>query len=371
MNLRTKKFVPMPKHVFDLRAQRQIAQAVNAMLNKRVIAGDSLELHQSDSNEVIVIPQPTFQETFPFQIYSVTNKTATDDQIADFTDAGLNINDFTIQIRSGIVGARTYLNSPESDIDGSIANTIGNFEQDIYVECTDSIPVVSGLSFGNDFYYPQTPNSTGDSVVLDNTADTLLYGLPPGSSDDSDFVLATQIVLNQNVTDENVDDDTWSASFWIEIIDDPTNGLYANLMGRMFSGDTAPSSGRTIIPFPAGAGIVPLGIVRLGYSGANDTGKIGQYFEQMQGGNCINRFPPGVNIQRGYWKAIFAALPAGSTHLAFYPGDQVVDDTVMIPLPGGGSYYRIWQVIAAAPFVSVVGATPTVGNWQIAGMVPN
>lgn len=57
-NYRKTKFVPMPKHAFDLRAHRVMAQAVNALLNNRIVEGskDIGTIHNADGNTVFELP---------------------------------------------------------------------------------------------------------------------------------------------------------------------------------------------------------------------------------------------------------------------------------------------------------------------------
>ncbi len=370
MNLRKKKYVSMPRHALDIKAHRECVQAVNALLNNKVVVGSESvgRIHNSDSNTVIELPAPPSVDIiFPFKIYPETNKTATDDQIGLFTSAGLNINDFTVQIRSGVVSGRTYLNSLDSDSEGDIRSIGGNFEQELYVPCTDSIPIINGLQFGDEFYYPLSANKIGVTVIIDNSAPTILYGRPAGSSDP--ITQASQIVLNQEVNDILEDQSTWCAAFWIEIIDNEINGFYANLMGQMFSTTAAPSSGRTGIPFVSGANIIPISILRLAHTGVNNTGPIGQYFEQVQSGNLINRYPAGTNINRGRWVDIYAATT--SLNVNFYPGDTVVDDSSFQSF-AGTNYYGVYQMIAAAPISPLVATVPqTSANWKQIGMTPN
>lgn len=373
MNLRTKRFVPIPKHPFDIRAQREMAQAVNAMLNRQVIPGSALALHQSDSNEVLVIPQPTFETVFPFLLYSIDNVSATDEQIAQFTSLNTNINDYTVQIRSGIIGARPYISPLESSgLYGDLALPgVGNFETLLYCPNTDSAPQsksISGfLPLLDYFYYPKTANK-GTTIIIDNTQDTLLVGIPPSSPVGTQPVSCDQICLNPEI--DGFDQfQSSAASFWIEIVDDLNNGLYPNLMARMFTLD--PPTARQSQLFPAGNNIIPIGVYIIG-ANLNVTGYLPltpSNLYQILGGNLTDRFQAGMTPLRGMWNELFADLPDGATDLNFFPGDQVIDDTAEIPF-GGGNIYNLWQVVADSPFTSKIGQSPRDGQWQIAGMVP-
>lgn len=374
MSLRKTKYVPLAKHSFDLLSIRQTQQAVNALLNNEIVVGSKPvgKVHNSDSNTVFELPAPPSVDTiFPFKIYPETNKTATQDQIDLFTTAGLNINNFTVQIRSGVVSGRTYINQILSTSDGDIRSIGGNFEQELYVQCTDSIPTIDGLQFGDEFYYPLGANKNGVTTIIDNSDPTLIYGTLPGSPPGTEITVSAQVALNQNVNDELEDQLTWCAAFWIEIIDDPVFGFYGNLMAQMFAATPLPSSGRTVVPFPAGTNIAPIGILRMAHTGTGNTGPIGQYFEQVQGGNLVNRYPAGTNINRGRWVALYAALTAGKTQINFYPGDIIVDDSAQLIFAGVG-YYGVFEMIAPAPISSVVATVPQgSANWQQTGMTPN
>ena len=54
-NLRTRKFVKLAKHALDVASLRETQQAVNALLNGRVVIGQDNKIHYSDSNLVIEI----------------------------------------------------------------------------------------------------------------------------------------------------------------------------------------------------------------------------------------------------------------------------------------------------------------------------
>jgi len=249
---------------------------------------------------------------YPFKIYQVANETATDEQRKIFTDLGLNIDNYTIQIRSGIIGDRSYLNYP--------ANTDwGNDEQQVYCRNTDYPPGTNPLDY---FYYQPASNTAGGSVILDNVADTLIYGIPKGSPSNTNTTSYGQIVIHPQI--EGYDQfQNSSASFWIEIVDDPNLGMYANLMGRMLAYD--PPSFRNATWFPSGPRIIPIGIYGLAANvSTSNYYPLVPFWEQMQAGNLVNRFPPVTGNYRGYWGEIFPALPAGSTHSVFYPGDSVV-----------------------------------------------
>lgn len=313
------------------------------------------------------IPQ-TFTQVFPFIIYNINNVSATAAQKKMFIDLGLNIDQFTFQIRSGLVGARSYLTLPEdtaeSDLTGYPLQAFGNFEQQLFCPGTD----IGTETSTDPFYYPEVANP-GTSVILDDSQPTLLWGVTAGSPINTPATSFNQIVMNQRVSG-NAQERNASAGFWLQIIDDPLNGIYANLMGQMFDYNQNPPRG--LSPYPSGSNIVPLGVVA--YSFNIFTNGFSVTTEQAQGGNLINRFPPTLGSFRGAWNALFAALPAGKTNLVFYPGDIVIDDTAPNPFASGsgvtsGNFYLKWIVSATAPLWLPVGSSPAVGvDWSFEGL---
>jgi hypothetical protein len=201
----------------------------------------------------------------------------------------------------------------------------GNYEEQVPCENTDFPP---GLNPPDYYYYPPTPNSYGSSIIVDNVNDTLVCGVPKGSPANTNPVFNAQIVINPGV-EGYAQFQNSSASFWIEIVDDINFGLYANLMARMLSYD--PPSFRNAYFFPSGPRIIPIGIYGLfaNYS-VPDYFPLIPFWQQMQSGNLVNRFPPLSGNQRGAWGDIFNALPAGATKSVFYPGDIVIDDQDVI-----------------------------------------
>jgi hypothetical protein len=309
------------------------------------------------------VSTPTFM--FPFKIYPVTNVSATAAQIAPFTALGLSINDFTFQIRNGLAGCRPYINVPELVQGDPIASPLANSELIAQAGCTDSLPDAGTASNAAvDFYYPQVAN-TGATVVLNDTTPTLIAGRAAGSLVN---VSNQQIALNPNPTQgtEIENPNLRCAAFWLEVIDDATAGIVANLWGCMFSAEAA--STRTNTPIPTGPNIITLGYVEVQNPAGGPNQPTGYLVEQIQGGNAVNRFPPGFSCMRGRWAELYAALPAGKTTLNWWPGDIVVKDTAM----DGSGFYTVWQYIGATVATLVVGAVPSVGvQWQQVGITDN
>ncbi len=357
-----KKYVSVPRHAFDLKAQREIAHGVNALRNMTLVQGSGIgKVHLSESNTVIELPaQPASDIIFPFRIYHIKNVSATQDQIAQFTTSslGLNISDFTFQIRNGLISYRPLYANLTSESTGGLDGMNGSYEVFQYGSTTDLAP--EGYDSEEDFYYPIIPNEAS-TVILDNTADTLI-------SDGGEYSSHSQIALNPQVEDSTNPTFEWAASFWFKIIDLPNQNLGANLMGRMYSTEPAPDSGRTVIPFPIGPDIIPLGTVQCYYNSQNNSGSISQFVTQIQTGNCVNRFSYGA--MRGRWTELYAAIPAGGSNINWYPGDSVVDDTDLVTDGVSGfSFYKIYQFIST-PSPYNVGTVPSSDptHWQAVGI---
>lgn len=95
-NLRTKKYVPISRHPFDIHALRKTQQAVNALLNNRVVIGDKPvgTVHNSDSNTVIELPAPPdlvqLQSALPFAFYNTApGVVAVNDSGTDYLDGNI------------------------------------------------------------------------------------------------------------------------------------------------------------------------------------------------------------------------------------------------------------------------------------------
>ena len=59
MGSRKTKIVPPIRHALDINALRQMRDAVNSLLNSRVVVGTTAQSHHSDSNVVYEIPNST------------------------------------------------------------------------------------------------------------------------------------------------------------------------------------------------------------------------------------------------------------------------------------------------------------------------
>ena len=379
-NLST-RFVPIPKHALDFNSMRQTSQAVNALRNMQIVQGSKSvgRVYGTDSNTVLELPaQPSTDMIFPFKIYQIKNASATADQIAQFTTLGEDINSYTFQIRNGLVTGRPYINAPGDNPAGGYYDTypvIGNYESLTPCPNTDSAPGTYDFASTEteEFYYPQVAN-TGTSIILDSLNPTLICGIPAGSPAYTNYLINNQIVLNP-VSDGFDQFTSWSAGFWIELIDDPLNGFYANLMGQMYSGDDY--FGRTANPFPTNdPNCIPIGIVEIGYTSQTSySGPVAAYVENYLTGNFVSRFNQNQANLRGGWNEIFAALPAGKTKLYFYPGDIVINDANTITINTDSAtdsmtFHGVYQCTAFNGAGLVVANDPVTSpaGWLLIGL---
>lgn len=294
----------------------------------------------------------------PFLIYQETDTTSTDAQKKVYTDLGLDINDYTYQIRSGIIGARSKFVDPTQNDSQAAFYVSGNFESQIWVPCTDYMGFLGSAGGGNgdngssgQFDDPLMPNDieglqTG--IILDSTADTVLSSNMAG-------VFCTQIFLNP-LADAFGDA---AAGFWLNVADnqnpvggaDP--GLTVELWGRMFTFDTFEA--RSQQPFPYGQNIIPLGCCMRHVPTGLDTRLEFNQEQQSAWGNVVNRYPPGGPIWRGRW--VTNAL----VNQYFFPNDEVFDDSAgSTGGVGWGRYTFIGAVPARETQAPHMAAS---GNW--------
>ena len=292
--------------------------------------------------------QPTF---FPFKIYAIGNASATDVQKAFYAAAGQDINNFTFQIRSGIIGYRSqYL---------FVAGDDGVFETPIFCPNTD----INAINFDSP---PQA--NTGQTIILSNTADTLIWD----ASVDGITSPLPQIAIDPNFDSSGSD----AASFYIKLIDDVSFGVYPKLYGRMYAADA--TMGRPTDPLPS---VTDSSIIPIGEVGLNQNDFPLTTFNQYISGNLTNRYaafaplgsPLGpINIQRGYWDANVL------TGQVFYAGDIVVDDTLLIgiaALTGGSSatgyFYGVYTYSDPSAPIAMINFPPSsvLASWTLTGTI--
>lgn len=311
----------------------------------------NLQRHVAQLRKRQVGYMPQVFQPFPFAIYNIENTEVIGGK------RNPKLDPYTFQIRSGIIGARSYLTVGSFDVPSNGNRYSANFESLIYCFNTDGLGNIgfSGLPGGSSgsFYDPASPNTYGNSnVTLSNLADTLITGLKDG-------ILHSQVVLDQ--TPDYYGD--CLGSFWIELVDDADLGIFPNLMGRMWTFDSF--SFRPQDPFPTGSNIIPIGVCnRHVYSPADVRGEYIQVSQYISG-NLICRYPPNVQIFRGKW---VTDLLSGKV---FYPNDLVLDDsaayiTKNITGGGGGSftYQRQYIFIGASPAIKSIAPHSDSANWR-------
>ncbi len=312
---------PKPGDVFAWLAERLPLTALvrvcnaflNLIININVLLPDGTYLSQgkvrpkiANGNSVVDLNIDLSQSGLQMEGSGTTVIPGTFYNIASTANPG--VDDYRcVQFRDILVGLRSkYYTGTGEDI------TTGNFESRFYA--LNDLQAILGDPFGQ-------PAALPTQTILDNTAATTLYD--PTILDAS----CGQIILNDTATDltGNI-----SAAFWLEIVDDPSFGPYAKLIGRMYdSSGTAP--GRVTSPFPAGTeNIVPLATIV-----CNAT--TDPFIRQIQTGNLVNRYPAGTTRFRGRWTADALA------NRVFYQGEQVLDDSVVNRTIGGVSFYALWQ----------------------------
>lgn len=304
--------------------------------------------------DAIIPSQPTPQQVTngrPFQVYNVPNNSASGAQQAIYTGAGVNINDYTFQVRSAIIGVRSFLATHAqryaADAAGVIgSNYAGNLESLIYVPATDFVGSLlisgSGTNFSDgQFDDPLAQNNLQfGSGYIPQFGDALLtdFGITE---------ICSQIIVDPT-PDTNGDA---MASIWLELYDvaagDPAYlpGINIRMWGHRFYYQTTDN------PFPNGKSIIPIAVFNRHVASASDTRLPFTQVEQIQWGNLVNRYPPGISIWRGRWVA--DALNGQ----CFYLNDEVFDDT------GGGGGLGRFTCIAATPFLAAFNPAADPTNW--------
>ncbi len=277
----------------------------------------------------------------PFSIYQINN----------ITDPTLSA--FTFQMRSGVVGVRSanfLTNSLSQDFNTS---TFGNFEIPLEI-ASDGLYGTTG-TYTPSFSAVPIPNQAGNAQLLNGTDIQINAS---GAS------LSNQIVLDQQQEGGTFKD--CLASLWLVLIDDPILGLKFQLWGRMFTNNASSTLGRVLQPFPdPDPSIIPIGII----GNASYTTAAPFVILQLQSGNLINRFNPGVisgataspTYQRGYWTT------DSLSGQAFWDGDNVVDDSHIIVTISGSNFYGTYSYIGGS---NIETASPFGNaNFKLTGMV--
>ena len=337
------RFVKPPRHPFDIERIRQTTEAVNASRNLQIYVGQKAAIHQSDSNTLIELPPntPKIDKVSNFQIYNIDNAT-------DPTK-----NNFTFQIRPGIIGFRPayfpYGFAQSNDFSNVVGCMLGNWEFPLVGTGTENSATqyypppypfsYSGYSDPFDSYATPYPNQ-GGSVVIPNTgAATLITSTNPSA-----FNSGVQIEIEPLAPD--VHGNQYYVYFWLLIKEDSANGCYTELWGQ--------ASGRgfgTVAIFPSGAqgvNAIPLGFIFWGDIAQSSAFGI----SQVQTGNAIGNMRPinpaliphgsypEVNEIPQNWRGKNSIIPiafsaSGNDYRVYYPGDVITDDSAQLHFASG------------------------------------
>ena len=278
---------------------------------------------------------------FPFKIYNISNNTG---------DSALD--DYTFQIRSGVVSGRGYYRTGSSC--EVAAGPSGNSETLLYCPGTD-FKSANSSGPGSQLLDPATVN-IGDDITVDTTAETLIADVITG-------VICAQIIVNQTPSNFG----NCKCAIYLRLVDDPTEGLIPKMYARMYEDEGFDA--RSATPFPNEPEVIPIGICgRYGNTVTPFT-----FAVNYQGGNLINRYPSGSTTFRGRWSG------DSLNGKVFYPGDIVIEDistqqtitfTPGQSFSGKFLYYPIYTYIGTSPSIVSSPPGPFSGLWRASGMSP-
>ncbi len=323
-----KKAVVPNASTFNLAIQvQQLSGAVNK-LRRRVLTPPTTPPVQ---------PAPLY----PFSIYQINN----------VTDPALS--PLTFQVRTGVIGLRSIYIT-QNDVPSNFnTKTWGNFEipYEVYFDSINKDGFDASPNFSN---VPPIANTGGNTQLLNGT-DVQIGG-------------GTQIVLDDEIDSPLLFGDC-RASLWLKIVDGPAGGgtqLQARFWGRMYTNNASSTLGRELQPFPdPDPTIIPIGLI--GNMGVNRAAPFTVL--QLQSGNLINRFNPGVisgltaspTYQRGYWST------DSLSGQVFWNGDSVVDDSHIIVTISGSDFYGTYSYIGGS---GIETNSPAINaNFVMTGMV--
>ena len=422
MNQRRTKFLPPIRHALDLRGQRMMRDAVNSILNGKVVVGSAPRLHYSDSNMVIEVPNvgaptPAAADTdFPFRIHKpdtigngvaqlAENTVCKDYAVGDIltVDGGVVAaggSATTLRVDSiyflphgyftqaAILNAGLYSTPPPSPQTATGGAGVGAtfsiplMQSGANYTCAIDPARVVGVSSGligtrSKFIVPFLPNGNDqprsgnwESYILMGTKDTEqdqitlatsptgVVGIGDQDLDLSAFVtgisspyLSMQIHINKTPF-AGGGSSVNCISIWAKINDPPRILTYqddANLVVRGLL--VVGTNQLQFFPDPATEDYVPIG-----YFLTNTD------ITQIQYGNCVNRYPPGANIERGRWTA--DAL----TGQVFYNFDTVVDDSTILFSTGGKDFYGVYQYSNGCGAEATSPAN-TLAHWKLYSII--
>lgn len=265
-----------------------------------------------------------------------------------FSKGGSAYDYNTFQIRGGMIGARSKFwlngvdsvgnsNPAENYLFGSAPN-LAQYPYETFSNGEFPFPI---LLDGQILNAPNLqPSKNVCSLKIKNTGDFLLSGL----NSTGNYFRFDQVTLCDFPAAAGISPSTAAISFWLELIDDLTDGFHINVWCRMCGGSVASYPAMNNVPFPSGVNIIPLGIAAAGLNYDSGTGVFSSAgysdFQQYISGDMTGRFQElGINdatnavpnaigkftCYRGYYVA-------DSLHgQVFYPGDIVIDDTAKTP----------------------------------------
>jgi len=224
------------------------------------------------------------------------------------------------QIRDGIIGFRSIYDIYTLPDDTTFFPGCGAYEYPLYCPNTDGTAYTVPQADTADQYYGV---NFGRQPLVNATQKTLDATGLVTTIDAGDLI----IIPSTN----DFSPGSCLAVFWIEITDDPDDGLSVSLKGQLV-GDTvfthAPPPIHRATIFPVGENVFPIGWVEF------PSGNIQQY----QVGNLVNRYLPytlgsssPLNL-RGTW------IADSLSGQAFYNGDVVLDDSKTYPYPTSPVY---------------------------------
>ena len=317
------RFVPIPKHPFDLDSQRKTSQAVNALRNLGIFIGKEAKIHQSDANTLIEIPPATVADPtfYPFKIYKPDFSTLSS---TGWTFDALG-NPVSIAINSTIPTNLPTTINPTTDgwriwaIRTGRVSARGSFF--VSYDLQFWVPGISGTTIDSSFSVNFEIKDGCDSIGMSWSS-----GFPYDYNPIGTIAKITPIVLPYFFDASSL----YSIALWIKV---DFENQSAEIMGTRYQ--TLAGYG-TAFPDPPDSSYIPLGaITSLGpdfYSSGGDPTKLTAY--NIREGNIADRY--GL-FQNNLGNTLLSGLlySAGLNYRgdflndtdmdlnAYYPGDVV------------------------------------------------
>lgn len=329
MIARSKKFIPLAKHAFDLKSIHKTQQAVNALLNAQVVVGKAAQAHLADGNTIYEIPPQVDKENFyPFKIYKPDFSLLTP-QGNTFDDSG---NPVAINIDSTVPTNLPTTVNPKTDgwriwavRTGMVSLRSYEFAQ---TDVQFFFPGGSGSAQVNlsDFSTSFEVSSGCDGIGI-GFQQGLPYDFDPADGTAQAPVSITPIVINADPDEFGL----YGFALFLKTtsVFAPEANTPATLMGLSYD---AHFGGELVFPTPTDSSFIPIGVISsLGwgfYNGQGNPKYLTAY--QIQYGNVINRYgifennfddeqlnySANLNF-RGNWQTDLIV------NSCFYPGDLI------------------------------------------------